>query len=661
MKAIVLDLEASFSMVTKQDGKVESDIASPYNPNNKLILAGIYDLQSEVYTSYDCSKQVSVDLLKHEIRQSGLIIGHNIKYDALWLKAIGCDLRGKQFRDTMLREYLIFQGQHQGLSLSLTAPRYGGAPKMDFVGGCFERNINTDTIPTFILAQYLYEDVMNTKIVYEGQKKRKELKEQSKYDAFYHDVMKAVIDMEYNGAAFNKAAVESVTSDIEEHLLESMQKVVDLSAKYVDKATFNPDSPQQLARIMYGLEFKHAKPTEKKAAWEDGEQHEQVKAEWAAFAARFKPFETGAQGKLDYYVEKCFNRLENSLGIKPDVTWLNSKDFLGVNGLSAGSKVIDAMLSMGKLNKKQEEFVAAVRTYSKASTAKTSNLVGMLDGVRADGFIHGQFNMSVTSTRRFSSSNPNCQNWPREGTSPVKKLITTRYPQGKIVCADYAQLEFRIAGLLSGDKLLIKDVNDGVDIHSHTATVAFGEKFTSAEGKERKDMRQKAKTKTFEFQYGAKPKTKTDQAIYDAFYGKYTRLKQWQEETISTVARNQRYVCPFTGVVFAFDNASFNNEYAWATKAVNYPIQFLADCINKCAIVGIHERTEGREDIKLILTVHDSNVLDADEGAIEEAKSILKEEMENVTKTFYKYFNKALDIPLAVDVSSGANLFNQED
>lgn len=643
MRTIVLDLETSFSFVPRhKDGKLQSDIGSSFNPDNRIVLAGVFDYSTNIYTSYDMSKPSSVAKLKKVVESTDVMVGHNIKYDALWLKAIGCGLEHIKYRDTMLREYLIYQGAHPSLALTNVAPRYGGTPKVDLVGKLFDAGVNTPDIPTFILAKYLYDDVMNTKLVYEAQLKEQRLVEQKVYDAFYHDVLETVIEMEWNGAKFNDEAKEEVTRAIDENLFTTMQTVVDLAGSYTDKAKFNPDSPAQLARIMYGLELKP-----------------DCKARWEGFIARFKPWDSGSQSKLEWEVENCFNKLENSLHIKPDVAWLTNKDFMTVTGFSSGSKVIDSMLQCGKLTKKQEQFVAAVQAYSKASTWKTSNLTGVFDGTRADGFVHGQINMHVTSTRRFSASAPNTQNWPREGTNPIKKLIKSRYDGGEIVCSDYGQLEFRIAGLLSNDTQLIQDVNDGVDIHSHTATVAFGDKFTTAEGKERKELRQKAKIKTFEFQYGATPKTKTDKAIFDAFYGKYTKLSAWQERTISFVARNQKYVCPFTGVVFAFDGASHGNEHSWATKAKNYPIQFLADAINKAALVGIYQRIKGREDIKLILTVHDSDVLDAAPHAVEEAKQILREEMSGVTKTFEKYFNKALDIPLAVDVSSGVTWYDQ--
>lgn len=651
MKTLVLDLESTSSLIQKVDGKVESDIASPFNPDNKCVLVGTFDFDE--YKSYDLTKPYGLERLKNAIKYTDVLIGHNIKYDVLWLKALGIDTSHLKYRDTMLREYLIYQGSHPSLGLSDVAPRYGGRAKMDFMKRCFDKDITVAEVPKFILAQYLYEDVMNTAMVYKGQLAVKELREQYLYDTFYHDVLEAVIEMEWNGAKFNDKIKDEVASDIDEMLFTSITNLEEKASKYVDKATFNPNSSVQLSRILFGLKFRPDTVDAEKPT------HENSKREWKAFVNRFKPWEQGSQNRLEYAITKCFEQDEQSLSIKPNVAWITDKKFLTDSGISTGSKVIDSMLFSGVLTKKQEEFVTAVQAYSKASTWKTSNLFGVLNGVKPDGFIHGQLNMSVTSTRRFSASNPNMQNWPREGTNPIKKLITSRYDGGEIVCSDYAQLEFRIAGLLSGDTQLIHDVANDFDIHSHTATMAFKDKFTNAEGKERKELRTKAKVKTFEFQYGATPKTKIDQAIFDAFYGKYFMVSAWQEKTKCLIARDQRYVCPFTGVVFNFAGANLHNEFSWGTKAKNYPVQFLADCINKCAIVGIYNRIKGRDDIKLILTVHDSNVLDAAPEAIDEAKQILKEEMEHVTRTFEKYFNKTLDVMLAADVSSGSTWYEQ--
>jgi len=314
------------------------------------------------------------------------------------------------------------------------------------------------------------------------------------------------------------------------------------------------------------------------------------------------------------------------------------------------------------LTKKQERLIKAMTEYSKASTWKSSNLAGILNGVRPDGFIHGNFNMAVTATRRFSSSEPNMQNWPREGTNPLKKLVKSRYKGGYILNADYAQLEFRAVGLLSGDEQLVRDVASGFDIHAHSATMAFGDRFTNADKDTKKALRTEAKATTFRFQYGAMPKNKTEQAIYDAFYGKYTKVAQWQERIEFTIARDKQYTCPFTGSVFAFPEARHDNKWAWLTKAKNYPVQYLASVITNCGMVGVNEAFKALDSrLLLTLTVHDALVADVPPELLHEAAAIMKDRMEDINEVFSRYFKKTLDIQLNVDVQCGPNWYQQEE
>ena len=63
------------------------------------------------------------------------------------------------------------------------------------------------------------------------------------------------------------------------------------------------------------------------------------------------------------------------------------------------------------------------------------------------------------------------QNMPRGGTFPVKKVFISRWQGGKILEADFAQLEFRTAAFLSQDKIAMKEIEDGFDVHSYTANV----------------------------------------------------------------------------------------------------------------------------------------------------------------------------------------------
>ena len=77
----------------------------------------------------------------------------------------------------------------------------------------------------------------------------------------------------------------------------------------------------------------------------------------------------------------------------------------------------------------------------------------------------------VTSTGRLSSRNPNFQNQPRAKTFPIRKVINSRFENGKIMEIDFAQLEFRTAVFLSQDKQGMEDIKNGVDVHQYTADI----------------------------------------------------------------------------------------------------------------------------------------------------------------------------------------------
>ena len=60
---------------------------------------------------------------------------------------------------------------------------------------------------------------------------------------------------------------------------------------------------------------------------------------------------------------------------------------------------------------------------------------------------------------------------PRGGTFPVKKAFKSRWAGGKVMEADFAQLEFRVAAYLAQDELAMEEVRTGFDVHSYTAKV----------------------------------------------------------------------------------------------------------------------------------------------------------------------------------------------
>ena len=87
------------------------------------------------------------------------------------------------------------------------------------------------------------------------------------------------------------------------------------------------------------------------------------------------------------------------------------------------------------------------------------------------------------------------QNMPRGGTFPVKKVFVSRFEDGWIMEADFAQLEFRTAAFLAQDETAMREISTGFDVHAYTAKV-----ITDAG---QPTSRQEAKEHTFAPLFGA--------------------------------------------------------------------------------------------------------------------------------------------------------------
>ena len=84
--------------------------------------------------------------------------------------------------------------------------------------------------------------------------------------------------------------------------------------------------------------------------------------------------------------------------------------------------------------------------------------------------------------------------------------------------------------------------------------------------------------------------------------------------------------------------------------AMNTPIQGTAADIMKIAMINVFKRIQQEGiDAKIVLQVHDELILECSKEYAEEAKHILKEEMENAAR---------LRIPLKVEISEASNWYD---
>ncbi|GAB4022534.1 DNA polymerase I [Spirosoma koreense] len=266
------------------------------------------------------------------------------------------------------------------------------------------------------------------------------------------------------------------------------------------------------------------------------------------------------------------------------------------------------------------------------------------------GRIHTSFNQAVAATGRLSSVNPNLQNIPIRTPrgQEIRKAFVPRGPEFLIMSADYSQIELRIMAAFSGDQTMLDAFNNGVDIHTQTASKVFHVPISDVTS----DQRRKAKTINFGIIYGIssfglsqrlKIPRKEAAQIIDDYFAEFPAVKAYIDQCIEkargfgyaeTILGRRRYLRDI--------NSRNQTDRMFAERnAVNAPIQGSAADMLKIAMIRIHEFMQQRQlKSKMILTVHDELVFDAHRDEID----LLREHVGEIMKDA---------IPMAVQMETG--------
>ena len=299
------------------------------------------------------------------------------------------------------------------------------------------------------------------------------------------------------------------------------------------------------------------------------------------------------------------------------------------------------------------------RQLSKLQSTYVSALPKMINP--QTGRIHSSFNQTVTSTGRLSSSNPNLQNIPvrTEIGREIRKAFCAKDAEHLILDADYSQIELRLLALMSEDEVLIEAFKQDLDIHKRMAAKIFNvdiEKVTP-------DQRRAAKTINFGILYGMGQRKLSRELgislneakdIIDGYYAQFPSIRNFINQCVNK-ARQQHYAETLFGRRLYLPNIDSKNQGLKSEAeriAVNMPIQGTAADLIKIAMLNIHKQIDKREDIKMILQVHDELLFEVQQEALEETKNIVKTYMENALPP--KYAEK---VHLKTDVGVGKNWF----
>jgi DNA polymerase-1 len=226
-----------------------------------------------------------------------------------------------------------------------------------------------------------------------------------------------------------------------------------------------------------------------------------------------------------------------------------------------------------------------------------------------------------------------------------------------LVGADYSQIELRVLAHLSGDESLIKDFNDGADIHRRTAARVFNVQ----EDQVTDLQRSRAKAVNFGVLYGQSGFglseglgiTMKDAKNYiNDYYDKHQAVREYLDQAVAE-GKSKGYVTTIMGRrrdIPEINASNFMVRSAGERLAMNTPIQGSAADIMKLAMINVYNRLkkEGATS-RVILQVHDELIIETLKSELDEIKTLLKEEMENAYQ---------LRVPLVAEVNTGSNWFD---
>ena len=573
-------------------------------------------------------------------------IAHNGKFDVKFARYGGFPVKNFSF-DTMIGHSLIDENKPHDLVFCMDwfGIHYGNyeIKLWPFVNKDRKKRKPYSYVPPLILSEYLAMDVDITARIKIPIKKQ--LKKENLWELFSKQQMPLVrlmADLEYRGIKLDVPKLQTISKDFAAILADIDRKI----KKITKNPDFNPNSPKQLSEYLS---------------------------------------EIGA------------------IGNKGD------KKTKG-GGYSTDESVL-ARLAQIKRYAKVPRLILEARTIGKLKSnyldGKDGNS-GMLSWVDKDHMVHYTSNIHTPRTGRMSVESPAIQTIPRPNPqypeANIRKLFITSKKDWVMYSIDFKQLEMRIAAFLSRDAVMIKEIAEGVDMHSRNAvTLATKvgmlpvdvtekrfievinymppegwEKFSPDKKAEVEKLRQLSlewielrvmvKALGFGLNYGMEASTlakdhgrdeRAMQDMIDAYFDKYEGLALWREEQKQTAVTKGVLVLPETGRKRRFTDAArwFNHEYSANIRlretdiesvhrqAMNFPIQGYANEIFVRGKLRFYSELKRRGlKARLLLSLHDGILGEAPMSEIEQVRTLAKQCLERVLGEGKKY-----EVKLGVD------------
>ncbi len=491
-------------------------------------------------------------------------VGHNLKFDLNVLRRHGVRLAGISF-DTMVASYVLdaSRSSHRLDVLALAFLKHTSIPFTSLVG-TGKRQKTFDQVPLEQAVPYAAQDaelalrlrgVLGRELETSGLKRL--------FDDVEMPLVEVLAELEWNGIRIDPAELDRQRERLAARI-EGLRKRIEEAAPH----PFNPDSPRQLAAVLY-------------------HRPDQEPPGLGLRAAR-----------------------------------------RGKTGPSTDQEVLERLAADPEI---QTRVPALIVEYRQLTKLVSTYLVALKDAIDPrTRRVHASFNQTVAATGRLSSSDPNLQNIPirTEVGREIRRAFVAG-PGNVLVAADYSQIELRMLAHLSGDEGLIAAFRGGMDIHVAAASEVFGappESVTSTQRDAAKMVNFGIIYGITPFGLARRlgPDVTREQAgrfIAD-YKARYPRIDEFLKRCVEQ-ARELGYVQTVLGRRRPITQVRARDPGQRALgerMAINSVVQGSAADLIKLAMIDLHRALPARfPDGRMLLQVHDELVF---EGPLEQAEPL---------------------------------------
>jgi DNA polymerase-1 len=233
-----------------------------------------------------------------------------------------------------------------------------------------------------------------------------------------------------------------------------------------------------------------------------------------------------------------------------------------------------------------------------------------------EGVVRPNIRQTAADTFRFSITDPALQTLNSEDEGEFRVRDSFKARRGFVyVSIDYQAQEYRLTADYAGERELIRQINEGVDVHSATAKMMGVDRYS-------------AKVLNFALLYGAaapkiavmlKISEHRAQVLKDLYFSKLSAVKG----LISGIKKkidSRGYIFNFAGRILHFPEIEFEKDGEkrrgnFAYKGPNYIIQSSGSEIMRRALISIHDFLAPYQS-KLVLSIHDEVLLEMPESEL---------------------------------------------